>query len=130
MLLVGPTGAGKSVILALMALQFRRYSDAQVYILDKGGSARTAVLAMGRRHHALGIGGALAFQPLRHIDDPVVRSWAAEWFAGLIIHEKVVLTHEMKEVVWPALGNLAPRPHARRTTARTSGGCPTHTPAA
>src|SRR3546814_9123924 len=77
MLLVGPTGAGKSVILALMALQFRRYSDAQVYILDKGGSARTAVLAMGGRHHALGIGGALAFQPLRHIDDPVVRSWAA-----------------------------------------------------
>ncbi|ANK82063.1 MAG: conjugal transfer protein TrbE [Rhizobiales bacterium NRL2] len=115
MLVVGPTGAGKSVLLALMALQFRRYAGAQVYIFDKGGSARAAVLAMSGRHHALGIGGALAFQPLRHIDDPVVRSWAAEWIAGLLAHEKVVLTPEVKEVVWSALGNLASAPPAERT---------------
>ena len=115
MLVVGPTGAGKSVLLALMALQFRRYAGAQVYVFDKGGSARAAVLAMSGRHHALGIGGALAFQPLRHIDDPVVRSWAAEWIAGLLAHEKVVLTPEVKEVVWSALGNLASAPPAERT---------------
>ena len=47
MLIVGPTGAGKSVLLALMALQFRRYAGSQVYIFDKGYSARAAVLAMG-----------------------------------------------------------------------------------
>ena len=34
-LIVGPTGAGKSVLLALLALQFRRYPGAQVYIFDK-----------------------------------------------------------------------------------------------
>src|SRR3546814_8436008 len=75
MLIVGPTGAGKSVLLALLALQFRRYAGAQVYIFDKGFSARAAVLAMGGAHHALGLGGeddeggnAIAFQPLRHID--------------------------------------------------------------
>ncbi|MBL4800596.1 MAG: conjugal transfer protein TrbE, partial [Emcibacter sp.] len=38
-LIVGPTGAGKSVLLAFMALQFRRYEGAQIYIFDKGGSA-------------------------------------------------------------------------------------------
>ena len=57
MLIVGPTGAGKSVLLALLALQFRRYPDSQVYIFDKGFSARAAVLAMGGAHHALGLGG-------------------------------------------------------------------------
>src|SRR3546814_4642938 len=36
MLIVGPTGAGKSVLLALLALQFRRYNGAQVYVFDKG----------------------------------------------------------------------------------------------
>src|SRR3546814_14111794 len=35
-IIVGPTGAGKSVLLALLALQFRRYPHAQVYIFDKG----------------------------------------------------------------------------------------------
>src|SRR3546814_17692730 len=57
MLIVGPTGAGKSVLLALLALQFRRYNGAQVYVFDKGFSARAAVLAMGGAHHALGLGG-------------------------------------------------------------------------
>src|SRR3546814_14446237 len=47
MMVVGPTGAGKSVLLALLALQFRRYPDSQIYIFDKGFSARAAVLAMG-----------------------------------------------------------------------------------
>jgi type IV secretion system protein VirB4 len=52
MIVVGPTGAGKSVLLGLIALQFRRYAGAQVYIFDKGNSARAAVLAMGGAHHA------------------------------------------------------------------------------
>ena len=40
MLVVGPTGAGKSVLLALMAMQFRRYEGARIYLFDKGWSAR------------------------------------------------------------------------------------------
>src|SRR3546814_18503767 len=79
-IIVGPTGAGKSVLLALLALQFRRYPHAQVYIFDKGFSARAAVLAMGGAHHTLGLGsdgpdseGALAFHPLQRIDDAAVR---------------------------------------------------------
>jgi type IV secretion system protein VirB4 len=76
MLVVGPTGAGKSVLLSLIALQFRRYQGAQVYIFDKGRSARAATLAMGGEHYALGADGALSFQPLRNIDDPATRSWA------------------------------------------------------
>jgi len=115
MLVVGPTGAGKSVLLALMALQFRRHPGSQVYVFDKGGSARAAVLAMGGQYHALGIGGSLTFQPLRHLDDPVVRSWAAEWIATLLAHEKVVITPEVKEAVWSALGNLASAPAEERT---------------
>ena len=43
-LIVGPTGSGKSVLLSLMALQFRRYAGSQVFVFDKGNSARAAVL--------------------------------------------------------------------------------------
>jgi type IV secretion system protein VirB4 len=57
MMIAGPTGAGKSVMLGLIALQFRRYPDSQIYIFDKGLSARAAVLACGGAHHALGLGG-------------------------------------------------------------------------
>ncbi|KAK0331515.1 hypothetical protein LTR94_028617, partial [Friedmanniomyces endolithicus] len=123
MLVVGPTGAGKSVLLALIALQFRRYPQSQVYVFDKGFSARAAVLAMGGAHHALGLGAdggpdgkdALAFQPLRRIDDAGERSWAAEWIAALLAHEKVVVTPEVKDAVWSALNSLASAPPQERT---------------
>ena len=119
MLIVGPTGAGKSVLLALLALQFRRYRHAQVCIFDKGFSARAAVLAMGGAHHALGLGNdagdGLAFQPLRLINEPAERGWAAEWIAALFAHEKVQVTPEVKEAVWSALNSLATAPVEERT---------------
>jgi type IV secretion system protein VirB4 len=115
MLIVGPTGAGKSVLLALMALQFRRYAGAQVFVFDKGNSARAAVLAMGGTHHVLGADGTLAFQPLRGIDDPATRSWAAEWIGALLVHEGVTVTPEVKDAVWSALGSLASAPPDERT---------------
>ncbi|TGV36380.1 conjugal transfer protein TrbE, partial [bacterium M00.F.Ca.ET.168.01.1.1] len=110
MLVVGPTGAGKSVLLALIALQFRRYAGAQVYVFDKGNSARAATLAMGGEHHALGADGSLAFQPLRSINDQASRSWAAEWIASLVAHENVTVTPEVKEAIWSALASLATAP--------------------
>ncbi len=121
MLIVGPTGAGKSVLLALLALQFRRYPGSQVYIFDKGFSARAAVLAMGGVHHALGLGGEdaaegrVAFQPLRGIERAEERAWAAEWIAALLGHEKVAVTPEVKEAVWSALTSLASAPPEERT---------------
>jgi type IV secretion system protein TrbE len=121
MMLVGPTGAGKSVLLALLALQFRRYPGAQVYIFDKGFSARAAVLAMGGAHHALGLGGEdgeggqIAFQPLRRIDRMDERAWAAEWIGALLAHEKVVVTPEVKDTVWSALTSLGTVPVEERT---------------
>ncbi len=119
MLIVGPTGAGKSVLLSTLALQFRRYRDAQVYVFDKGLSARAAVLAMGGAHQALGLGadsgGTIAFQPLRHIDRAEERAWASEWLAALLAHEKVSVTPEIKDALWSALGNLASAPLEERT---------------
>ncbi|WP_343517720.1 conjugal transfer protein TrbE [Sphingomonas sp.] len=118
MFVVGPTGAGKSVLLALIALQFRRYAVSQVVIFDMGFSARVAVLAMGGAHYALGASGdetGLAFQPLRRIDEPVERAWAAEWLSALLAHERVAVTPQVKDAVWSALGNLATAPIEQRT---------------
>jgi type IV secretion system protein VirB4 len=119
MLVVGPTGAGKSVLLALIAMQFRRYARSQVFIFDKGFSARAAVLAMRGAHHALGLcgdqGEMLSFQPLRQIDREPDRVWAAEWLAALLAHERVLVTPEVKDQLWSALGSLASAPDDERT---------------
>jgi type IV secretion/conjugal transfer VirB4 family ATPase len=114
-MIVGPTGAGKSVLLTMLALQFRRFTGARVFVFDKGGSARATILGLGGEHYDLGAEGAIAFQPLARIDDDTVRAWAAEWIAGLLGHEQVEITPETKDMVWSALGSLASAPTAERT---------------
>ena len=121
--MVGPTGAGKSVLLALMALQFRRYAGAQVFAFDFGGSIRAAALAMGGDWHDLGgaLGAAdelaepVALQPLARIDGPDERAWAAEWIAAILAREKVQVTPEVKEHLWSSLQSLSSAPVAERT---------------
>ena len=119
-LVVGPTGAGKSVLLALMAMQFRRYPGSQIFAFDYGGSIRAAALGMGGDWQDLG--GALdeaalgvALQPLARIDEAAERAWAAEWLAALLAGEGVAVDPAAKEHLWSALTSLATAPASERT---------------
>ena len=118
-LVVGPTGAGKSVLLALMALQFRRYAGSQVFAFDHGGSIRAATLGVGGEWHDLGgsLGGdaPVSLQPLARIDELDERAWAADWLAAILAREGFAVTPEFKDHLWTALGSLADAPLAQRT---------------
>jgi type IV secretion system protein VirB4 len=120
-LVVGPTGAGKSVALALMAMQFRRYQNNQIFAFDFGGSIRAAALAMGGDWHDLGgnisnsVEDSFLLQPFARIDDPTERAWAAEWVAAIFAKEGVTLDPSAKEHIWSALSSLASSPIEERT---------------
>jgi hypothetical protein len=73
-LIVGPTGAGKSVLLALMALQFRRYPGPGLRLrlrrLDPRRRARHGRrLARSRRRADRRAEASVSLQPLARIDD-------------------------------------------------------------
>jgi type IV secretion system protein VirB4 len=121
-MIVGPTGAGKSVLLALMALQFRRYRNSQVFVFDFGGSIRAATLAMGGDWQDLG--GSLtddaqstsvSLQPLALIHHIPERAWAADWLVDILLREGVTITPDVKEYIWAALTSLASAPVEERT---------------
>ena len=120
-LVVGPTGAGKSVLLALMALQFRRYAGAQVFAFDFGGSIRAAALAMRGDWHDLGGGlteapdTSVSLQPLAGVHEVQERAWAADWIAAILLREGVPITPDVKEHLWSALTSLASAPVNERT---------------
>lgn len=88
------TGAGKSVLLARMALQFRRYPNSQVFAFDFGASIRAAAFAMAAigtisAVHCPTAAKTVAIQPLARIDDPLERGWATEWIGAILAREKI-----------------------------------------
>ncbi len=115
-MVVGPTGAGKSVLLNTLALQWLRFPDAQVFFFDKGASSRAATLLVGGDFFALGASEeGLAFQPLADLDCPEALAWAQEWVEDIVVGNGLSLTPKIREEIWSGLRNVAAGPAAQRT---------------
>src|SRR5574337_811189 len=114
-LVAGPTGMGKSVLLATLAMQFCRYPGSRIFAFDMGRSMRVTILGLGGEHYDLGTDGEIAFQPLARIDRDGYRTWAAEWIEGRLRHEGVAVGPDDKVAIWSALGSLAGAPVEQRT---------------
>lgn len=108
-MIVGPTGAGKSIFLNLLAAQFRRYKDSQVYFFDKGRSCRCLTSCVGGQFYDLGNADELAFQPLADIDQEAERQWVHGWLIGLLRQQGVEIGPEESSELWDTLNNLAKR---------------------
>jgi type IV secretion/conjugal transfer VirB4 family ATPase len=108
-LVVGPTGAGKSVFLNMVESSFRKYKDARVFVFDKGASSYVLTRGVGGTFFDLGNEetGALSFQPLAKIDDDKERQWALEWICDYVRQENLEITPERKQLIWDALEAIA-----------------------
>ena len=83
-LIVGPTGAGKSTALGLIAAQWFRYPRAQVFAFDRGYSIWMLTEAAGGEFYDLaGPNTQLSFCPLRDIEDDADVAWAVGWIEVL-----------------------------------------------
>ena len=114
-LVVGPTGAGKSVLLATLAAQWLRYPNAQVYLFDKGRSARAAILGLGGDFLDLGEEDALGLQPLETIDIASEAAWALDWLVALLNGAGVKVDPERRSELWRTLEILSQRSKEERT---------------
>lgn len=113
-IIVGPTGAGKSVLLATIQASFLGYKNSKVIGFDKGASTRVLNKACNGLFYDLGENG-LRFQPLRecHLDNE--KEWCQEWIEGLLEDNKVEINPEIKKYIWQALTSLAELPLEKRT---------------
>lgn len=110
----GQTGGGKSVLLCTIASNFRKYTNGQVIIFDKGGSSRVLTRGLGGKFYDLGKEN-ITFQPLAKIDDPLERQWAFEWLCGIFERENITLTGELKNTISNALLDVSNMPQTNRT---------------
>ncbi|WP_337271126.1 conjugal transfer protein TrbE [Oryzifoliimicrobium ureilyticus] len=115
-LIFGPTGSGKSTLLSLIAAQFRRYADAQVFAFDKGGSMLPLTLGIGGDHYQIGgdIGPSasgearvLSFCPLADLSSDADRAWASDWIEMLVALQGVTITPDYRNAISRQIGLMA-----------------------
>lgn len=104
-MVVGPTGAGKSVLLNTIAMQARGVPGSQVFIFDQGGSSRVTTAAVGGVFYDIGkeAKNSLSFQPLGDIDSDEDLTMANEWMKALYANQGIQLTAEEQNDIWNTL---------------------------
>jgi type IV secretion system protein VirB4 len=112
-LMFGPTGAGKSTHLALLAAQLRRYPGMTLFAFDKGMSLYPLVSAVhaatgGRSglHFAVAGDGARAFAPLQFLHTRADRAWAMEWVDMLFGLSDLRTTPDQRNEIARAVLNM------------------------
>lgn len=107
-IMFGPTGAGKSTHLALLAAQFRRYPNMSIYAFDKGMSMYPLVKASGGNHFDIGgDGSSLNFCPLQFLETKADRAWAMEWIDTILKLNDLQTTPSQRSEIGQAIVNMA-----------------------
>lgn len=119
-MVIGPTGAGKSVLLGLMALQHFRYPNAKVFSFEKGESMFVACKAAGGDHYGFmseDSGQSIGLCPFARVDRAADRAWALDYVEVLCELNGVKVDLAMRKEVGRALELLGSRPaHMRSFT--------------
>lgn len=103
----GPTGAGKSTHLAILALQLLRYKGMNIFSFDNGMSMYPTVKAVGGLHYTVASDHErLAFCPLQFLDTRSDRAWAAEWIDTLLALNNVETTPAQRNEINTAITNM------------------------
>jgi len=103
-LVLGPTGAGKSVLLSHIANSALRYQGAQVYIFDKGYSQYVLTHAVrGQFYDIMGDADDLSFCPLSDLEDLNEQKWACSWIERIVSLQGVIISPAIRASIEGAI---------------------------
>ena len=106
-LMFGPTRAGKSTHLGIIALQFLRYEGLSLYAFDKGMSMYPTTKAVKGNHFSVAADDSkLAFCPLQFLETKGDRAWAMEWIDTILALNGVVTTPAQRNEIGNAIMSM------------------------
>ena len=110
----GPTGAGKSTHLGIIAAQLRRYAGMSIYAFDKGMSMYPLAAAInagskgktGLHFTVAADDDRLAFCPLQFLETKADRAWAMEWIDTILALNGVDTTPAQRNEIGHAIMSM------------------------
>ncbi len=106
--ILGPTGAGKSTLIAMLMASHRKYADSRIVVLDKDGSNQRVIKALGGHYLALHDKKDV-LSPLVGINKNQVETIerALQWLTGCCELQGVTMNAERQLVLRQAIEQLA-----------------------
>lgn len=101
-LIIGPSGAGKTVLLNFLLAQAQRFSPRLVFF-DKDRSSEIFLRAMGARYDVLRAGSPSGMNPLQLPDTPANRRFLHDWTAKLLTSNGETLSADDMHVIAEAV---------------------------
>lgn len=104
--IIGPTGAGKTVLLNFLCTQAQKY-NCRVFFFDKDRGAEIFVRAIGGKYTVIEPGKPCGFNPLQLPDTPENRTFLGEWLHTLVtVHDEPFTADDMERVNDAVAGNF------------------------
>ena len=106
-LVIGPTGAGKSILLNTLALQWMRYPQSRVVFFDKDKSSKPACSNVGGTFYDMGDNGCeLKMNPFGELKDKDHRIWLSK-FLTAFLSQKVSISPKDETEIYQTLESMA-----------------------
>lgn len=108
-IMFGPTGAGKSTHLVMLAAQLRRYKNMTIYAFDKGNSLYALAKGCGGQHFTIAGDDedALNFCPLKFLNTKGDRAWAMDWIDTILQLNGINTTPAQRNLIGTAIVSMA-----------------------
>ena len=103
----GPTRAGKSTHLSLIAMSWLRYPKAKIFSFDKGLSMYPTCKAAGGSHYTIADDATdLSFAPLQFLESKADRAWACEWIDSILLLNGLQTSAEQRNEIALAIESM------------------------
>lgn len=103
--IIGPTGAGKTVLLNFLAAQAQKF-NCRTFFFDKDRGAEIFIRAIGGKYTVIEPGKPCRFNPLQLPDTPENRTFLGEWLHALVtVHDEPFTAEDMARINEAVAGN-------------------------
>jgi type IV secretion system protein TrbE len=114
-LIVGPTGNGKSTLLAFILAQYMRYPKAKIFAFDKKESLYVITKILNGLHYHL-LKDDMTLCPVALAKDTESTAWVAQYIASIVELQNIQLTGAQRENIFKCVQDISQSKHKSLTS--------------